>query len=118
VGGASEFALNAFLSVILLPSTAKAGNISCVVPMTSHVDIPEHGVDVLVTEQGVADLRGLAPRERAEKIIQTCAHPDFRPLLQDYFRRAAREGGGHEPHLLEESLSFHQRFLKTGSMRK
>jgi succinyl-CoA:acetate CoA-transferase len=118
VGGASEFALNAYLSVILLPSIAKGGNISCIVPMTSHVDIPEHGVDVIVTEQGVADLRGLTPRERAERIIQSCAHPTYRPILQDYFERAMKEGGGHEPHLLDEALSFHGRFLKTGSMKK
>ena len=118
VGGASEFALNAYLSVILLPSTARAGDISCIVPMTSHVDIPEHGVDVIVTEQGLADLRGLTPRERAESIIRSCAHPAYQPLLRDYFRRAVQEGGGHEPHLLEEALAFHQRFLKTGSMKK
>jgi len=118
VGGASEFALNASLSIILIPSAAKGGNISCIVPMTTHVDIPEHGVDVIITEQGVADLRGLTPKERAERIIRCCAHPAYRPLLQDYFQRAAKEGGGHEPHLLEEALSFHQRFLKAGTMKK
>lgn len=118
VGGAIEFALNAYLSIILVPSAARGGKISCIVPMTTHVDIPEHGVDVIVTEQGVADLRGLTPKERAERIISCCAHPDYRPLLQDYFQRAVKEGGGHEPHLLEEALSFHQRFLKTGSMKK
>jgi acyl-CoA hydrolase len=118
VGGASEFALNAYLSVILMPSTAKGGNISSIVPMTSHVDIPEHGVDVIVTEQGIADLRGLTPKERAERIIRSCAHPTYQPLLMDYFQRAVKEGGGHEPHLLDEALSFHQRFLKTGSMKK
>ncbi len=118
VGGASEFALNAYLSVILMPSIARGGNISCIVPMTTHVDIPEHGVDVIVTEQGVADLRGLTPIERAEIMIPSCAHPLYRPILQDYFQRAVREGGAHEPHLLDEALSFHQRFLKTGTMKK
>jgi succinyl-CoA:acetate CoA-transferase len=118
VGGASEFALNARLSVILIPSTARRGDVSCIIPMTSHVDVPEHGVDVIVTEHGVADLRGLTPGERAEKIISSCADPVYQPLLQDYFQRAAKEGGGHEPHLLEEAFSFHQRFLKTGSMKK
>jgi len=118
VGGASEFALNAYLSVILIPSVARGGNISCIVPMTTHVDIPEHGVDVIVTEQGVADLRGRTPIERAERIIQFCAHPVYRPILQDYFQRAVRDGGAHEPHLLDEALSFHQRFLKTGTMKK
>jgi len=118
VGGASEFALNAYLSVILIPSVTRGGDISCIVPMSTHVDIPEHGVDVIVTEQGVADLRGLTPKERAERIIQSCAHPLYRPILQDYFQRAVREGGAHEPHLLDEALSFHQRFLKTGTMKK
>ena len=118
IGGASEFALNAYLSVILIPSTTKGGDISSIVPMASHVDIPEHGVDVIITEQGAADLRGLTPRERAERIIQSCAHPAYRPILQDYFERAVREGGGHEPHLLDEALSFHSRFLKTRSMKK
>lgn len=118
VGGASEFALNAYLSVILIPSTARGGNISCIVPMSTHVDVPEHGVDILVTEQGVADLRGLTPKERAERIIHSCAHSDYRSILWDYFKRAEKAGGGHEPHLLEEALSFHQRFLKTGTMKK
>ncbi len=117
VGGAADFALNGHLSVILLPSTAKGGKISCIVPMTSHVDIPEHGVDVIVTEQGAADLRGLAPGERAEEIIRCCAHPEYRPLLLEYFQRASKDGGAHEPHLPEEALSFHSRFLKTGTMK-
>jgi len=117
VGGAVDFAMNAHLSAILLPSTAKGGNISCIVPMTSHVDIPEHGVDLLVTEQGVADLRGLVPEERADKIIRLCAHPDYRPILREYFQRAMQEAGGHEPQLPDEALSFHRRFLKTGSMK-
>lgn len=118
VGGASEFALNSYLSVILIPSVTRGGDISCIVPMSTHVDIPEHGVDVIVTEQGVADLRGLIPKERAERIIQSCAHPVYRPILQDYFQRAVREGGAHEPHLLDEALSFHKRFLKMGTMKK
>ena len=117
VGGASEFAMNAFLSVILLSSTARDGKISCVVPMVSHVDISEHGVDVIVTEQGVADLRGLTPKERAERIINDCAHPEYRPILRDYFEKAKKHGGGHEPQLMEEALSFHQRFLKMGTMK-
>lgn len=118
VGGVSEFAMNAYMSVILLPSTAKSGNISSIVPMVSHVDIPEHGVDVVVTEQGLADLRGTPPLGRAEKIIDCCSHPRYRPLLREYFERAKKEGGGHEPHLLEQAFSFHERFLNNGSMDK
>jgi succinyl-CoA:acetate CoA-transferase len=117
IGGVSEFAMNAYLSVILLPSITKNGKVSCIVPMVSHVDIPEHGVDVIVTEQGVADLRGLTPRERAEKIIEFCAHPIYKPFLRKYFEKAKENGGGHEPHEMEEALSFHQRFLRTGSMK-
>ena len=118
VGGAGEFMMNAFLSVILLPSVAKNGDISSVVPMVSHVDIPEHAVDIIVTEQGVADVRGTTPRERAKRIIACCAHPEYRPQLQDYFERAERQGGGHEPHLLGEAFSFHQKFMETGSMKE
>ena len=67
---------------------AKVGKISAVVPFCSHVDQPEHDVDVIITEQGVADLRGKSPRQRAKEIIENCAHPDFRPMLRDYFQRA------------------------------
>ena len=118
IGGSGDFARNAFISMFLTPSTAKRGSISCIVPMASHVDHTEHDVHVIVTEQGLADLRGLPPRRRAQKIIDHCAHPDFRPALQDYFDRACAGGGGkHTPHLLDESLSWHARFLREGSMR-
>ena len=40
----------------MTPSQAKNGQISCIVPMVSHVDHTEHDVQVLVTEQGLADL--------------------------------------------------------------
>ena len=86
--------------------------------MASHVDHTEHDVMVIVTEQGLADLRGLAPRARAQRVIDACAHPDYRPMLQDYFDRACRESfGKHTPHLLGEALSWHQRFVETGTMR-
>jgi acyl-CoA hydrolase len=86
--------------------------------MVSHVDIPEHGVDIVVTDQGVADLRGLTPKERPERIIHSCAHPAYRAILQDYFEGAMKHGGAHEPVLLEQAFSFHQRYLKTGSMKR
>jgi len=118
IGGSGDFARNAYLSVFMSPSTAKKGAISSIVPMASHVDHTEHDVMVIVTEQGVADLRGLSPRQRAQKMIDQCAHPDYRPLLQDYFDRARRESfGKHTPHLLGEALSWHERFVETGSMR-
>jgi acyl-CoA hydrolase len=85
--------------------------------MVPHVDVPEHSVDIVVTEQGVADLRGLSPLERADKMINLCAHPDYRPLLKDYLERAKKEVGGHQPHLLGEAFSFHQRLKETGTMK-
>ncbi|MCD9047938.1 acetyl-CoA hydrolase/transferase family protein [Luteimonas sp. MHLX1A] len=118
IGGSGDFARNGFLSCFVTPSTAKGGAISAIVPMVSHVDHNEHDVDVIVTEQGLADLRGLSPKQRARAVIANCAHPDYRDLLQDYFDRAlAGSSGRHTPHLLGEALSWHQRYLDTGSMR-
>ena len=118
IGGSGDFARNSFCSFFLSPSTAKDGAISAIVPMVSHVDHTEHDVEVVVTEQGLADLRGLAPRDRAPKIIRGCAHPSYRDQLRDYFDRAlaARPNARHTPHLLDEALSWHQRYLDTGSM--
>lgn len=118
IGGSGDFARNAYLSMFVTPSTAKGGAISCIVPMVSHVDHTEHDVHVIVTEQGLADLRGKAPRRRAQHIINTCAHPGYRAALQDYFDRAmASAPGRHTPHLLAEALSWHVRYLRTGTMR-
>ncbi len=118
IGGSGDFARNGYLSCFMSPSTAKGGKISGIVPMASHVDHTEHDTMVIVTEQGLADLRGLAPKQRAALIIERCAHPDFKPMLQDYFDRASRESfGKHTPHLLGEALSWHDRFVRTGSMR-
>jgi len=86
--------------------------------MASHVDHTEHDTMVVVTEQGLADLRGLSPKQRARRIIDRCAHPDYRPMLSDYFDRAVHASAGkHTPHLLREALSWHARFVETGSMR-
>ena len=118
IGGSGDFARNAYISMFLTPSTAKDGAISCIVPMVSHVDHTEHDVHVIVTEQGLADLRGLPPRRRAQQIIDHCAHPDYRPALQDYLDRATATGPGkHTPHLLDEALSWHVRYLHHGTMR-
>ena len=118
IGGSGDFARNGFLSFFVTPSVAKDGKISCIVPMCSHVDHTEHDTQIIVTEQGLADLRGLSPRERAQVIIDKCAHPDFRPMLQDYFDRARQKGAQHTPHILGEALGWHERFLETGSMHK
>ncbi|QRG08077.1 acetyl-CoA hydrolase/transferase family protein [Xanthobacter dioxanivorans] len=116
IGGSGDFARNAYLSVFVTKSIAKGGAISSVVPMVSHVDHTEHDVDILVTEVGLADLRELAPRERARVIIANCVHPLYRDALEDYFDRASARGG-HTPHLIEEALSWHVRARETGSMR-
>jgi succinyl-CoA:acetate CoA-transferase len=118
IGGSGDFARNAYLSFFVTPSVAKGGSISCIVPMVSHVDHTEHDVQIIVTEQGLADLRGLSPRQRARIIIEKCAHPDFREALLDYTERAWEHGPGrHTPHLLDEALSWHQRYVNTGSMQ-
>jgi succinyl-CoA:acetate CoA-transferase len=118
IGGSGDFARNAYISLFITPSTAKNGSISRIVPMVSHVDHTEHDVHVIVTEQGVADLRGLAPRQRARQVIEHCAHPLYREALLEYFERALiASPGKHTPHLLDEALSWHTRFLRSGTMR-
>ncbi|MBA7582764.1 Succinyl-CoA:coenzyme A transferase [subsurface metagenome] len=86
------------------------------VPTVSHVDHTEHDVHTIVTEQGLADLRGLSPRERAETIINNCTHPEYKSKLKNYYQRALGKGG-HIPHLIEEALSWHKKFLETGLMK-
>ena len=115
IGGSGDFARNGQLSLFVSKSVAKGGAISSVVPMASHVDHTEHDVDVLVTEWGLADLRGLAPRERAVLIIENCAHPDYRPQLRAYYEEALL-GGGQTPHVLEKALSWHARYKTAGTM--
>ncbi|KGG81312.1 acetyl-CoA hydrolase [Caloranaerobacter azorensis H53214] len=117
IGGSGDFTRNAYISIFTTPSTAKNGDISSIVPMVSHHDHTEHDVMVIITEQGVADLRGLSPKERAKVIIENCAHPDFKPMLKDYFKRAQSGKYKHIPHILSEALSWHDRFLKTGTMK-
>ena len=119
IGGSGDFARNAYLTIFYTPSVAKGGKISSVVPMCSHIDHTEHDVDIIISEQGIADLRGLEPRRRALEIINKCAHPDYRPLLLDYYERAlAATKKANTPHLVDEALSFHSRFLANGDMHK
>ncbi len=117
IGGSGDFARSAYFSFFMTPSAAKGGAISCIVPMVSHIDHTEHDVQFIVTEQGLADLRGLSPKQRAQVIINNCAHPNFKDVLKDYYKRAfASCVGKHTPHILEEAFNFHQKFLKTGNM--
>ncbi len=100
IGGSGDFARNARLAIFVTKSIAKGGNISSIVPFASHIDHTEHDVDVIVTEQGYADLRGLAPSERVELIIENCAHPMYRDQLRTYYEEA-KTRGGQTPHILE-----------------
>ena len=114
-GGSGDFARNGRLAIFATKSTAKNGNISCIVPFVTHVDHNEHDVDIIVTEQGLADLRGLAPRERAMLIIENCAHPSYRHELRQYFMEAI-QSGGQTPHVLEKAFFMHTRYQKEGTM--
>jgi acyl-CoA hydrolase len=117
VAGSIEFARNSSISVFLTPSVTKGTDVSCIVPMVTHVDHTEHEVSLIVTEQGYADLRGLDPRERARVIIDRCAHPEYRPLLHSYFECASSQSGGHEPQLLADPFPFHKKLKETGKMK-
>ncbi|MEL4505484.1 acetyl-CoA hydrolase/transferase family protein [Luteococcus sp. H138] len=118
IGGSGDFTRNGAFSVFVSPSTAKGGAISAIVPMVNHVDHTEHDVSVVITEQGLADLRGLAPRQRAKVIIENCAHPDYKDALLDYFEHAQKVANGqHTPHDLTKSLSWHSKFLAEGTMK-
>ncbi len=114
IGGSGDFTRNAYLSIFTCPSSAKGGKISAIVPMVSHIDHSEHSVQVLITEQGVADLRGKDPHERALLIVDQCAHPDFRDELHGYFDHVK---DGHTPQTLSQVFAMHQQFLRTGDMR-
>jgi len=115
IGGSGDFTHNAYLSVYVTKSIARDGVISSVVPMVPHVDHNEHDVDIIVTEVGLADLRGLAPRERAQVIINNCVEGQYKSMLQEYVAEA-NERGGQTPHVIEKALSWHHRLYETGSM--
>jgi acetyl-CoA hydrolase len=114
IGGSGDFARNAFLSIFTCPSTAKGGKISTIVPLVTHLDSSEHSVQIVVTEQGVADLRGKSPGDRASTIIEKCAHPDYRGILRDY---VALAGHAHSPQTLKAAFGMHLTLAKTGDMR-
>lgn len=114
IGGSGDFTRNAYLSIFSCPSTAKGGKISAIVPLVSHMDHSEHSVQVVITEQGIADLRGKDPHERANLIIDNCAHPDFRPQLRDYLKLVK---AGHEPMSLSLGFAMHRAFMRHGDMR-
>jgi len=115
IGGSGDFTRNAYISIFTCPSTAKDGNISAIVPMCSHMDHSEHSVQVLVTEHGVADLRGKDPRQRAATIIRNCVDPSYQDLLMHYFKLTEN---GHTPQSFHSAFAFHEEFLKCGDMRQ
>lgn len=115
IGGSGDFTRNAYISIFSCPSITKEGKISNIVPMVSHVDHSEHSVDILVTDQGIADLRGKDPVQRAHEIINNCAHPLYRDMLRDYLMLSTT--GGQTPHTLRAALAFHTEFLDSGDMR-
>ena len=113
IGGSGDFERNAYISIFTCPSVAKGGLISSIVPMVSHHDHTEHDVNVIVTEQGIADLRGKSPMQRAQCIIENCAHPDYKQLLYDYIKLGK---GGHTRHCLPAAFAFHDTFMRKGDM--
>lgn len=117
IGGSGDYMRNGYLTIFTTESTAKDGAISRIVPMVSHADHTEHDAMVFITEWGIADVRGLCPRERARLIINHCAHPDYRPLLREYVTEAEKQYGGHTPHDMDRALSFHSNFLQYGTMK-
>ena len=114
IGGSGDFTRNGYISIFSCPSLTKGGAISNIVPMVAHPDHSEHSVDIIVTDQGVADLRGKDPVQRAHEIINNCAHPSYRPLLNDYLKMGK---GGQTPHSLNAAFAFHNAFNETGDMR-
>lgn len=126
LGGSADFLRSAKYSIMHTPSTRPSKTdphgVSCIVPMCTHVDQTEHDLDVIVTENGLADVRGLSPRERARVIINKCAHPVYQPILMHYFEKAEYEclkkGMGHQPHLLFNSFDMHKALVEEGSMQK
>lgn len=115
IGGSGDFARNARYAIFVTKSIAKDGRISSIVPFVSHVDHTEHDVDIIITEQGYADIRGLSPRERAEVIIDNCIHPNYRLQMKAYYQKALTSGG-HTPHVLSEAFSWHSRLQEEGTM--
>lgn len=125
IGGSGDFERNAYLSIMhtysTRPTKSDPQGITCVVPKVSHVDHTEHDIDILVTEQGLADLRGLSPSKRAREIISKCAHPVYKDYLFDYLDRAEKnlwaKFMGHEPHLLKEENDLYVSLLENDTMR-
>jgi 4-hydroxybutyrate CoA-transferase len=94
VGGQVDFVRGASMgkdgkSIIAMPSTAAKGKVSKIVPILDEgaaVTTSRNDVDYVVTEYGIADLKGKTLRERAKALINI-AHPDFREALTEEFNK-------------------------------
>lgn len=114
IGGSGDFTRNAYISIFTCPSIAKGGAISTIVPMVAHLDHSEHSVQVLITDQGIADLRGKDPGERAREIVDKCAHPEYKDQLHAYFDDVK---DGHTPQTLRTAFAMHEAFMEKKDMR-
>jgi acetyl-CoA hydrolase len=114
IGGSGDFTRNAYVSIFSCPSTQKDNKISTIVPLVTHADHSEHSVQVVVTETGVADLRGKDPHQRAHLIIDNCAHPEYRDQLYQYLDLVK---AGHTPQSLSLAFAMHRQFARHGDMR-
>jgi len=98
VGGQCDFVEGAFFSkrghsITALTSTAGKGKISRIVPRLASgaaITIPRYLTDIVVTEYGIAELRGKSFRQRAEALI-SIAHPDFRDGLWEAFTKGGKK---------------------------
>ena len=113
LGGSGDFTRNAYISIFTTPSTAKGGKISSFVPMVSHFDHSEHSVKIMISEHGIADLRGKSPIQRAHEIIENCVAEEYREMLRDYLKLTS---GAHTPQDLSACFAMHRQFAETGSM--
>jgi 4-hydroxybutyrate CoA-transferase len=94
VGGQVDFVRGVSMavggkSIIAVPSTAAGGKVSRIVPFLAQgaaVSTSRNDVDYIVTEYGIAHLKGKTLRQRAQSLI-AIAHPDFRDALKEEFER-------------------------------
>ena len=115
IGGSGDFTRNAYTSIFLCPSIKKDDCISTIVPMVSYPDHNPHSVDIIITDQGIADLRGKDPVQSAHEIIEKAAHPVYRPLLREYLNLAKK---GHVMMNPDIAFAFHSTLMHEGDMRK
>lgn len=109
VGGQVDFVRGATMSkggrsIIAMPATAKKGTVSRIVPLItegSAVTTPRNDVNYVVTEYGIAQLKGKTSKERAKALI-SIAHPKFRPYLILEYRKRFNE----EPFTKDELMTF------------